>query len=691
MSKIDLVPVTGAQNLSAINDNFQKIEDALNEKVLYRDNPPAEPNQVESDVDMNGKRLYNLPEPKSDGEPVRRKEFGDVKKSIRVADKELPTLPPASVRRNKLLSFDAAGNPVVSYPSNDSATQLRLDLTSYPNTLTPEVKWDDIPAHADPAFDVQVQALANRVAFMKEQYKKAPLRFKDFDSALAAASGLESGQLIDTLLDETRYEVQGENLIEKGLTNDRAKPLQSYAVLRTYTGKQTLVDITQRGIFGRFYYDDTDTTSADNGATIIVGTDGRRWKRLGAGATLRAAWFEMDNTGVTDNATKLASLKNAALALSDAGYGPRVIFEAGDYSSSLFPNWWDVHGLVIDFEGRVFWTNTGTSPTLRFETDQNPLHRWGIKVGTSGGKLILRGGPTTGQAAVIKNVYASDIRFMVHGCGTDKIAVSVQGCVVSEFDMQISPHDSDLNQWYMDARPLAGLYIGAISGDYTTGTSYCNFSNLVVGGVSSYGLYAENCMGNTFNHGGLEWNQKGVILVPTAFYNKFYGMNFEEHSVVDIEDAGTGTEFYGIDSQNAAYAGKNTVVFGGNNDKIDVLESSENVTLHGVKYAKGLGLNGLTISSPTAVARDCVDLRTGRYYGVARSLVTPTASPYDYVNNTNKPARVNIQGGTVTQLVLYSGTDTAIIPASTGQVILMPSEALSIQYSAAPTLKVFSM
>lgn len=167
MSKIDLVPITGAQNLSAINDNFQKIEDALNEKVLYRDNPPAEPNQVESDVDMNGKRLYNLPEPKSDGEPVRRKEFGDVKKSIRVADKELPTLPPAYVRRNKLLSFDALGNPVVSYPSNDSATQLRLDLNSYTGTIAASPEWSDVPAHSDSAFDVQAQALANRVEALK--------------------------------------------------------------------------------------------------------------------------------------------------------------------------------------------------------------------------------------------------------------------------------------------------------------------------------------------------------------------------------------------------------------------------------------------------------------------------------------------------------------------------------------------
>lgn len=77
MSKIDLVPITGAQNLSAINDNFQKVNDALNDRVLYRDNPIGEPNQVKTDVDMDGRHIYNLPKPLEPSEPVRLKDLGD--------------------------------------------------------------------------------------------------------------------------------------------------------------------------------------------------------------------------------------------------------------------------------------------------------------------------------------------------------------------------------------------------------------------------------------------------------------------------------------------------------------------------------------------------------------------------------------------------------------------------------------
>lgn len=72
MSKIVLPPITGAQNLTTLNSNFQKIADALNEKVFYRDNPEGEPNQLADELDMNGQRIYNLPEPVQDNEPLRK-------------------------------------------------------------------------------------------------------------------------------------------------------------------------------------------------------------------------------------------------------------------------------------------------------------------------------------------------------------------------------------------------------------------------------------------------------------------------------------------------------------------------------------------------------------------------------------------------------------------------------------------
>jgi hypothetical protein len=60
--KLNLTNVLSGFNLAAINDNFTKIAQELQTKVMYRNNPVGEPNAVETDIDMNGKRIINLDE-----------------------------------------------------------------------------------------------------------------------------------------------------------------------------------------------------------------------------------------------------------------------------------------------------------------------------------------------------------------------------------------------------------------------------------------------------------------------------------------------------------------------------------------------------------------------------------------------------------------------------------------------------
>jgi len=59
VSKIDLDPITSGYNLSKINANFQKVEDELNNKILYRDSPAGEPNSMSSNLDMNSRAILN--------------------------------------------------------------------------------------------------------------------------------------------------------------------------------------------------------------------------------------------------------------------------------------------------------------------------------------------------------------------------------------------------------------------------------------------------------------------------------------------------------------------------------------------------------------------------------------------------------------------------------------------------------
>lgn len=70
MTKITLPDITSGYNLSAINSNFQKIEDELNNKVLYRQVQGGEPNAMSGNLDMNSSRILNLPDAASLSEPV---------------------------------------------------------------------------------------------------------------------------------------------------------------------------------------------------------------------------------------------------------------------------------------------------------------------------------------------------------------------------------------------------------------------------------------------------------------------------------------------------------------------------------------------------------------------------------------------------------------------------------------------
>ena len=121
MSKVKLNNVVNVQNTSVINDNFQKIASELNDRVFYRDNPVGEPNQLSSDLDMNGRRQYNLLQPALDHEPATLKTVKDYSlggqylKTLRTPE-EIVSLPVASSRVNTVQAYDSSGQPVCINP-----------------------------------------------------------------------------------------------------------------------------------------------------------------------------------------------------------------------------------------------------------------------------------------------------------------------------------------------------------------------------------------------------------------------------------------------------------------------------------------------------------------------------------------------------------------------------------------------
>lgn len=70
MSKIELDDITSGYSVAKINNNFQKIENEINNKMLSRQ-PGTEPNVMLDVLDMNSNRIINLPAPVDPTDPIR--------------------------------------------------------------------------------------------------------------------------------------------------------------------------------------------------------------------------------------------------------------------------------------------------------------------------------------------------------------------------------------------------------------------------------------------------------------------------------------------------------------------------------------------------------------------------------------------------------------------------------------------
>ncbi|MDD2663952.1 MAG: tail fiber domain-containing protein [Dechloromonas sp.] len=125
----------------------------------------------------------------------------------------------------------------------------------------------------------------------------------------------------------------GSQTVEAALA-ERLPEIGTYALLRAYTGPVT--SFLVRGVanifdggHGVFRVDPSDTTSTDNGGTILVDASGRRWKRDFSGA-VSVLWFGA-STAASASANVIA-IQAAADYCASAGH--KIAGAAGVFAAS---------------------------------------------------------------------------------------------------------------------------------------------------------------------------------------------------------------------------------------------------------------------------------------------------------------------------------------------------------------------
>lgn len=258
MTKIVLQDTNSGYNLSKINSNFDVIEEFINDKVLSRDNPTGDANQMVQTLDMNGQRIINLPAPTTMNEPARVQDLLNASIGI------LPILPATLINV-------APGHGIASTNVQSALYELADDTTALTTSLASEVS-------------ARTTAVTNEAATRATTDTGLQTSINGLTSTVNShTSQIAAFNIPSTIL--TVSNINGLRAVNKTI-NQRIRTLGYYA--------------GADGGNGEYYCDLSDTTSADNGGSIIVASDGGRW-RLYQATPMTSKQWGCKADGVTDD------------------------------------------------------------------------------------------------------------------------------------------------------------------------------------------------------------------------------------------------------------------------------------------------------------------------------------------------------------------------------------------------------
>ena len=516
--------------------------------------------------------------------------------------------------------------------------------------------------------------------------------------------------------------------------------LQAYVSAPTSAAVQTQCYIlgyaaTSDGGEGPFSYDPTDTTSADNGGTIIVDGLGRRWHRL-TGGRVYAAYFGVDMTGSIDSTNQFLAALNYTVAIGGTLYlGP------GKIQISTVTINANTENLSIVGAGKfatAIVTNAATGNVLALTSSYLELKDFSVSssVTRTAGSMIA----CTGNTEVITGIGFDKFFIGITGTGNDGTwrdfvftnpAASAIGIVVTGYPVSIL---IDNPTFYQGANtPVSGINLqnctGGVIISHPEIEGYGN--NLLIDPGTGQGVFSLQVFGGYMDGGinGIAINASGNGNVARC---KFVGVetNSTASNGVVVENSGTGTvtgiEFINhMGSLNASGAGISVIggansptavtisggTFAGNSTGISFGAGVTDFSIIGTQAGGYAGIGGntdygifvATGASTRYVITDnrvsfngiagIVDGGTGSskaitgnvgFNPVPPTTVTLSGSPFSFTNTLGYPVVMIVTGGTVSSVTLNG---SQVSPSSPCSVVVPPASVFAIAYSAAPTVE----
>jgi hypothetical protein len=324
-------------------------------------------------------------------------------------------------------------------------------------------------------------------------------------------------------VDASRVSFEGENL---DVILEKSKPLGNYSNLRAYAGAAAQVRITDPGVGGFFYYDSTDTTSADNGGTIIVDASGRRWKRLFNG-DVNVLWFmstaqfydvksglaSVDVTGSVQSAINCVALKGGA-----------VYFPAGNYLLNGSIGLDGIrHGIHVPYTGAGISTSS-ESVVLYGDGNRSRL------VAGNANMIIVRWSNN--------NSFMRDIMLQGNGTSTGLALISYNSTTATPSNAICYNNFIRITIGFCQESILLQCPLGLDNGVYYNNFSDCYiyYSNSPSGSQGGRGIYLHTAPGATGNQNRNSFRNISFQRMNTGIEiqdgdtNTFYSCTFEDVS-----------------------------------------------------------------------------------------------------------------------------------------------------------------